>query len=105
MRYFVLSAHGGIAYLAALRILEQDDPADICTFLVSRAEAELWSSDPHLARFRTAKTALIVNGDARSIEDVRRAWHIAEMGIDSECSGIEAVIVSDGASLLRMTII
>ncbi|KAG9082256.1 hypothetical protein FS749_006992 [Ceratobasidium sp. UAMH 11750] len=95
MRYFVLSQHGGIAYLAALRILEQDSPTDVCTFLVPHAEAELWLSDPRLARFRAAKTALIVNGDARSIEDVRRAWHVAEMGIDSECSGIEAVIVSD----------
>ncbi|KAG8733696.1 hypothetical protein FRC12_018788 [Ceratobasidium sp. 428] len=95
MRYFVLSAHGGIGYLAALRILEQDDPNAICTFLVPDAEAELWSSDSRLARFRAAKTALIVNGDVRSMEDVRRAWHVAEMGIDSECSGIEAVIVSD----------
>ncbi|KAG9126085.1 hypothetical protein FRC07_004959 [Ceratobasidium sp. 392] len=95
MRYFVLSAHGGIAYLAALRILEQNDPNVICTFLVPSAEAELWSTDARLARFRAAKTALIVNGDVRNMDDVRRAWHVAEMGIDSECSGIEAVIVSD----------
>ncbi|QRV84821.1 hypothetical protein RhiJN_26884 [Ceratobasidium sp. AG-Ba] len=95
MRYFVLSAHGGIAYLAALRILEQEDPDDVCTFLVSPAESQIWASDPRLSRFRTTKSALIVNGDARNLEDVQRAWHVAEMGIDSECSGIEAVIVSD----------
>ncbi|CAE6506168.1 unnamed protein product [Rhizoctonia solani] len=94
MRYFILSAHGGIGYLAALRILGQD-LEDVCTFLVPFDEAETWKSDPQLRRYIASKTALIQTGDAKNIDDVQRAWHVAEMGIDSECSGIEAVIISD----------
>jgi hypothetical protein len=94
MRYFILSAHGGIGYLAALRILDQD-PDTVCTFLVPFPEAETWSADPRLARSIAAKRALVVTGDAKNIDDIQRAWHTAEMGIDSERSGIEAVIISD----------
>ncbi|CUA71871.1 hypothetical protein RSOLAG22IIIB_04817 [Rhizoctonia solani] len=94
MRYFILSAHGGIGYLAALRILGQD-PQDVCTFLVPFNEAETWKNDPQLRPHIASKTALIQTGDAKNIDDVQRAWHVAEMGIDSECSGIEAVIISD----------
>lgn len=97
MRYFILSAHGGIGYLAALRILDQD-PNDVCTFLVPFDEAEIWTSDPRLAAHISTKTALVVTGDAQNIDDIQRAWHIAEMGIDSERSGIEAVIISDSES-------
>ncbi|KAF8717335.1 hypothetical protein RHS02_09560, partial [Rhizoctonia solani] len=94
MRYFILSAHGGIGYLAALRILAQD-PQDVCTFLVPFNESETWKSDPQLRSYIASKTALIQTGDAKNVDDVQRAWHVAEMGIDSECSGIEAVIISD----------
>ncbi|CAE7201546.1 unnamed protein product [Rhizoctonia solani] len=94
MRYFILSAHGGIGYLAALRILVQD-PQDVCTFLVPFDETETWKSDPQLRPHIASKTALIQTGDAKNLDDVQRAWHVAEMGIDSECSGIEAVIISD----------
>ncbi|CAE6461382.1 unnamed protein product [Rhizoctonia solani] len=89
MRYFILSAHGGIGYLAALRILAQD-PQDVCTFLVPFNESETWKSDPQLRSYIASKTALIQTGDAKNVDDVQRAWHVAEMGIDSECSGIEA---------------
>ncbi|CAE6502507.1 unnamed protein product [Rhizoctonia solani] len=94
MRYFILSAHGGIGYLAALRILGQD-PQDVCTFLVPFNEAETWKCDPQLRPHIASKSALIQTGDAKNIDEVQRAWHVAEMGIDSECSGIEAVIISD----------
>lgn len=97
MRYFILSAHGGIGYLAALRILDQD-PNDVCTFLVPFGETEIWRADPRLAAHVTTKAALIVAGDAQNVDDIQRAWHTAEMGIDSECSGIEAVIISDSES-------
>ncbi|CEL59000.1 hypothetical protein RSOLAG1IB_08998 [Rhizoctonia solani AG-1 IB] len=102
MRYFILSAHGGIGYLAALRILAQD-PQDVCTFLVPFNESETWKSDPQLRSYIASKTALIQTGDAKNVDDVQRAWHVAEMGIDSECSGIEAVIISDGKSFIHMT--
>lgn len=97
MRYFILSEHGGIGYLTALRILGQN-PHDVCTFLVPFNEAETWTSDPQLRAHIASKSALIVSGDAKNTDDVQRAWHVAEMGIDSECSGIEAVIISDGMS-------
>lgn len=94
MRYFILSAHGGIGYLAALRILDQD-PNDVCTFLVPFGETEIWTTDPRLAAHVITKAALVVAGDAQNVDDIQRAWHTAEMGIDSERSGIEAVIISD----------
>ncbi|KAH7337739.1 hypothetical protein B0J17DRAFT_435861 [Rhizoctonia solani] len=93
MRYLVLSAHGGIGYLAGLRLLQ--DPQDVCTFLVPFSEAETWKNDTQLRPHIASKSALIQIGDAKNIDDVQRAWHVAEMGIDSECSGIEAVIISD----------
>ncbi|KAJ1301012.1 hypothetical protein OPQ81_003435 [Rhizoctonia solani] len=94
MRYFILSAHGGIGYLAALRLLAQS-PRDVCTFLVPFNEAETWKNDPQLRPHIASKSALIQTGDAKNTDDIQRAWHVAEMGIDSECSGIEAVIISD----------
>jgi hypothetical protein len=97
MRYFILSAHGGIGYLAALRMLAQD-PNNVCTFLVPFGEAETWATDPQLRAHIASKSALVVTGDAKNMDDVQRAWHVAEMGIDSECSGIDAVIISDGES-------
>lgn len=99
MRYFVLSTHGGIGYLAALRILAQD-PSNVCTFLVPFGQSETWTTDPLLRAYLASKAALVVTGDAKNLDDVQRAWHVAEMGIDSECSGIEAVIISDGQYLM-----